>query len=352
MFTQAMPAYANAMRSGALFPAMQALGNCQQPLSHRGGVNFSPGPGQNVRGVYNSSPWNPSQYPGLFPGGPSFADFAGMNATWNAGNRYDSQFFFPTDQFFAQNQFFGGPQVHITGGQQIDILNVQQFEGDNVQTTNLTTQNFGGDPVEGPAGPAGGAGRDGRSGAAGRAGVPGAPGRDAAIPQGGFAPLRYLNGINPRVEFQKALVAKPHRYVKDAWLAPFVAVGVPTNSISGGTVSVGTVAVVVPTGVSFDPNTCTVTFSGTTTIHALAGSSPTLTVSGTAAATASVMAATTAFTILASEDVLELGGVLVKKTDADFWETTATVEVARDPELKGVAAEQRRVFQQQDFFGG
>jgi hypothetical protein len=346
MFTQAMPAYANALRSGAMFPAMQALGNCQQPLTHRGGVNFSPGPGQNVRGVYNSSPWNPSQYPGLFPGGPSSADFAGMNATWNAGNRYDSQFFFPTDQFFAQNQFFGGPQVHIQGGQQVDVLNVQQFEGDNVQATNLTTENFNGDPVEGPAGPAGGSGRDGRAGA------PGGPGRDAPIPRGQFAPLRYLNGIAPRVDFQKERVAKPHRYIKDAWLAPLVSVGVPTDAISGGTVNVETVEVVVPTGVSFDPNTCTVTFTGTTTIYALASSSPALTVSGSAASVATVLAATTAATLLASNDALEAGGVLIKKNDADFWETTATVEVARDPELKGVAAEQRRVFQQPDFFGG
>jgi hypothetical protein len=346
MFTQAMPAYANALRSGAMFPSMQALGNCQQPLSHRGGVNFSPGPGKNDRGVYTSPVWNPSQYPGLFEGGPSSADFAGVNATWNAGNRYDSQFFFPTDQFFTQNQFFGGPQVHVVGGAQIDVLNVPALEGGNVQVTNLTTQTFNGDPVVGPPGPAG------APGAVGRAGVPGGPGRDGAMPQGQFAPLRYLNGINPRVEFVPEPVAKNHRYVKDAWLAPFVSVGVPTNAISGGSVTVSTVEVVVPTGVSFDPNTCTVTFSSTTTIYALATASPVLPVSGTPASSATVLAATTSASLLASSDSTESGGVLIKKSDADFWADTVPVVVARDPELKGVVAEQRRVFQQQDFFGG
>jgi hypothetical protein len=340
MFTQAMPAYANALRSGAMFPSMQALGNCQQPLSHRGGVNFSPGPGQNVRGVYNSPAWNPSQYPGLFQGGPSFADFGGINATWNAGNQYDSQFFFPTDQFFTQNQFFGGPQVHVVGGAQIDVLNVQVFEGDNVQTTNLTTEVFNGNPVAGPPGPAG------VPGAGGRAGVRGAPGRDGAIPQGQFAPLRYLTGANPRVEFAPQPVAKNHRYVKDAWLAPFVSVGVPTDAISGGSVTVSTVEVVVPTGVSFDPNTCTVTFSGTTTIYAVATTSPVLTVSGSAASSTTVLAATTSASLLASSDSTQAGGVLIKKNDDDFWANTDPVVVARDPVLKGVVAEQRRVFQQ------
>jgi hypothetical protein len=299
MFTQAMPAYTNALRTGSIFQSMQALGNCQQPLSHRGGVNFAPGPGRNVNGVYSTPAWSPAQYPGLFVGGPSSADFGGMSATWNAGNRYDSQFFFPTDQFFTQNQFFGGPQVHIQGGAQIDVVNVQNFAGDTVITNNLTTRTFNGDPVAGPPGPAGSPGRDGRFG------VPGAPGRPGPFPQGRFAPLRYLSGISPRVDFTEEEVSKEHRYIKDAFLAQLVEVQVPT-------------------GVTFDAENCAVTFSGTTTVYALA----------TAITGATAQASSTG-----------TSGVLIKRTDDDFWAQTPVVTVASKPELKGVVSEQRQVFQ-------
>lgn len=310
MFTQSMPAYANALRSGQMFPAMQALGNCAQPLAHRGSLNINQGAGQNRRGVYTTPQYNPADYGSLFPGTPQ-GDLPGMSTTWNYGNRYDSQFYFPTNQLFTQNQFFGGPNIRYEGGMQGDT-----YEGDTIvvqqgTVREIQTEVINGEPVEGLPGPPG---RPGLNGFV--AGAP--PNRRNPIPV--FAQLRYLQGVapfGPRFRPIQVRFARPMECVEDMWRAPMLTVGLPTNSISGATVTVGgtsvpvptnaisggtvtldTLSVTIPTGVTFDAELCAVTWTGTTTVYALA--SPTAAFTGTTASTTSVYvlpAATVAATV-------------------------------------------------------
>jgi len=315
MFTQAMPAYVNALRSGQIPQAMQALGNCQQPLTHRGGVNFTPA-GANNRGVYTSQPWNPGSYPGLRPDTPQ-GDLPGMTTNWNYGNRYDSQFYFPTNQLFTQNQFFGGPNIRYEGGMQGDW-----YEGDtiNVRLGRLRgaeMETINGEPIDPLPGPQGEAGRDGL--------VFGGVFRYQ--PQ--FALLDYLQaapGIKPpRVETTAVKVAAIEERVEDLWKSPLVNINVPTNAISGasvtvggqaaslptnaisggtvtitgqaaslptnaisgGSVTLGAVAVTVPTGVTFDADLCQVTWTGTTVLYALTAADA-VTFTGAPASTATV----------------------------------------------------------------
>jgi hypothetical protein len=313
MFTQAMPAYVNALRSGQIPQAMQALGNCQQPLTHRGGVNFTPA-GANNRGVYTSQPWNPGSYPGLRPDTPQ-GDLPGMTTNWNYGNRYDSQFYFPTNQLFTQNQFFGGPNIRYEGGMQGDW-----YEGDtiNVRLGRLRgaeMETINGEPIDPLPGPQGEAGRDGL--------VFGGAFRY----QPKFGVLFYLQaGLGgPRILQNKIQVAAVEERVEDLWKSPLVNINVPTNAISGasvtvggqaaslptnaisggtvtitgqaaslptnaisgGSVTLGAVAVTVPTGVTFDADACQVTWTGTTVLYALTAADA-VTFTGAPASTATV----------------------------------------------------------------
>lgn len=360
MLTQMMPAFIDALRQAlppnALGPLAQALGNCGQPLTHRAGVNFPGALRPNRNGTFSSSSWNPSEYTNLFPGGnASFAggdeynsaeyhntvDLGGMTSVWNEGNRYDSQFYFPTSQVFNQNQYYGGPTIHITGGQDVDYISNQYFDGDTVNITNLTTETVNGDPVDGPQGPPGAAGRDGERGA------PGAPGAFfAALPPGRFGKIRYLTG-RPWIHVVEERVARKHRYMKNAWIRGAIEVGVPTNAISGASVTVtpgeakidvptnaisggsvtitsksasfnlptnaiagGTmtlspapVAVTVPLTISFDPDTCTVNIDSTTTVYAFPSLPGTQTLDGTPATTdVKVVASTDTVTATISGD--------------------------------------------------
>jgi len=326
MFTQAMPAFANALRSGQMPQAMQALGNCQQPLTHRGGVNFTPA-GTNNRGVYTSQPWNPGAYPGLRPDTPQ-GDLPGMTVNWNYGNRYDSQFYFPTNQLFTQNQFFGGPNIRYEGGMQGDW-----YEGDTIvvqrgEVREAAIEQVNGDPVEPLPGPQGEPGRDGLA--------PGGVFGVAFRYQPKFGLLSYLKPGQggPRLQPSSIKVAAVEERVEDLWKSPLVTLNVPTdaiagatvtvggqeanlptNAISGGSVTLGAVAVTVPTGVTFNASLCEVTWTGTTvlyaltaadavtfagdsatvsTVHVLAGSTVAATVTTQPAATTAVLGVTTA----------------------------------------------------------
>lgn len=97
MLTQAMPALARAL-GGKLDPQtlsglMNALGNCGQPLEHRGPVAINAGlPPTGKQGVYESMPWNPADYADIAPQLASPAagwnfKVGGPNATF-AGNSY------------------------------------------------------------------------------------------------------------------------------------------------------------------------------------------------------------------------------------------------------------------------
>lgn len=356
MFTQAMPAYIDALRqtvpAGQVMPTAQALGNCQQPLTHRGGINFAPSfqrQASGQPGVYVSQAWNPSTYSGLFPyagevgsgaGESQGIDLAGMEANWNNGNRYDSQFYFPTNQWFTQNQFFGGPQVNIQGGAQVDELNVTNINADTVSSPNLLADRINQTPVKLPPGPSGGAGRDGRPGA------PGFPGRNGAVPPGFFAPLRYHTGINPRVAYRPERAAREHRYVGNCWIRGATLIEIPASAISVGaaTLNIETVTVDVPYNITFDPDLCEVTYD-TTTVQVLASSTVGVTINAEPAPTAAYWVGLTGATTLA-DAVTDGAGFMLKNKDQDFWRNTRGVVVAADPELRGVINAERRVFQQ------
>lgn len=397
MFTQAMPPYIDALRQAvppnAVGPMAQALGNCAQPLTHRGGINFAAPRRPNQNGTFNGGAWNPADYQNLFPGsgGPynqgsyqNQVDLGGMNVTWNEGNRYNSQFFFPTTVQFTPNNFFGGPTVHVSGGQQIDYITNEYFDGDTVNVNNVTTQVFNGDPVAGPQGPPGADGRDGQRGA------PGAPGGIFnALPPGRFGTIRYLTG-RPSIQAVPEEVARKHRYIKDAWIRPSVTVAVPTNAISDATVTVapsghsfqlptdaisgGTltlspepVAVTIPLTISFDAEACSVSIDSTTTVYCFpslpsyqsvsgtAASSQTVTVAstdtvtatvtGVAASAVTIIAATTAASTFASH--IPSSGFVVKGLDSQFWNRNpASIEVSRDPQLVDIHPRQARVYRQ------
>lgn len=255
MFTQAMPALSRAMQQstppGQMANISRALGNCEQPLTHRGPVAFLPPSNlaRNNRGVYQgwspvagspnygNGPWNPSQYPNLIPsaGFPGSFDIAGMNhPAWNSGNSYASNFSFPTDQHFNQNQYFGGPSFYVTNNAQIDNIYNQNFEGDEVTVKNFNTITINGNPTSGQPGP------PGASGAQGLPGAPGAPGR------GG------LDGGRPygfNTEFIQFLTGRPSAEVV----------------YGSKNVVLQAVTLTIPTGVTFDAENCAVSFSGTQT---------------------------------------------------------------------------------------
>lgn len=303
MFTQQAPAIVRALRE-ALTPEQleqltTSLGNCQQPLAHRGPVSIAPSqfPGRNNRGVYGPGAWDPSQYPGLIPnaGGKNFYEIGGMDAPiWNSGNQYASAFNFPTDQYFSQNQFFGGPQVYITHGANIENITNQNFEGDTATVNSITVNQFNGQDLPPTAGPAGAPGAQGRPGAPGEEGVVG------VIPVGAFRPIRYLTGQKPKVEVAPKFI--PPR-VTDVWVRRAV-------------------TAVVPTAVTFDQENCAIAFSATTTVWTVAQS-------------------TAASTLLSA--LLQASSPIPPVTIAG---AAYGNEVRITGELKDVRAENARVFQQ------
>jgi hypothetical protein len=287
-----------------------AVANCEQPLSHRGPVNLTPIQRGARDGTFNQNPWSLSNDLPLPNAGAGGADLPSSPSPWNS---YNTGFYFPTDQFFTQNQFFGGPTLHVGGPIDASSVNTQIFEGSTGNVTNLAVEVINGDPVGGPAGV------PGQRGAAGARGAPGAQGFGGFFGFGQFRELKFLDGKNPRVDVTRLPVAEPHRYIRNGWIRPLSAFDIPTNAISGGTVTVvpaavavsipsaGTVAITpasasvsiptaatvsitpasvtvlipdlmsvavapstvsfsVPTGVTFNPDTCEVSFLGYETI--------------------------------------------------------------------------------------
>lgn len=307
MFTQQAPSLVRALREvlqpEQLEQLTRSLGNCQQPIAHRGPVHISPPPnlGRNERGVYGPGAWDPAQYPGLVPsaGNQALYDIGGMDApVWNTGNKYASAFNFPTDQYFTQNQFFGGPQVYISQNANIENITNQNFEGDTLTANNITVKQFNDQDIPGPAGPAGSPGEQGQPGAPGEAGI------DAVIPVGNFRPLQYLKGRRPKVQVLPREV--PPR-VGDIWVRHAV-------------------EVVVPTAVSFNTESCEVTFSATTTVYAVAAST----------------AATTLLSKLAF-DALNAGTPIPPVTIAGAAFQT---QLILEAEIKGIDGDEKRVFMQ------
>jgi hypothetical protein len=177
MLTQAVPSIIQAL--GASLPDQtvksltQAIGNCVQPLTHRGSLNIQPSILGNRRGVYTGQNWSSSKYASILPpaGSQAFADIPGYNAgDWNSVNYEGSQFYFPTDNYFNNSNFYGGDTTNIGGDTNFQNINTQNLTVNNLTITGGTNQ----------------PGRDGKDGAAGDAGPPGDPGSVEPIsPPGG-----------------------------------------------------------------------------------------------------------------------------------------------------------------------
>ncbi|NBT75721.1 MAG: hypothetical protein EBT15_07100 [Betaproteobacteria bacterium] len=235
MLTQATPSIVKALQGvlppNALKQLTQALGNCNQPLTHRGDVNFQPDWSQgNDRGVYGANgrtPWNPSNFQALFPqlGDSVFIDIAqpgttidGRTFTNYGGNVFD----FTSRQNFNVTQIHGGPTIY-NGGDTI-------FNND-----------YGGGGGTGREGKQGAAGQDGKDGIGigfggppgepGAAGTSGRDGRDGRDGQdavgGGFLNARIDSITVARNRAIVGTVPIPTNAIKDA----SVRVGVVTDAI-------------------------------------------------------------------------------------------------------------------------
>lgn len=191
MLTQTMPALVQALSrvlpQQAVSQIAAALGNCNQPLTHRGGVSIQPSNQYLAGGVNYGDQWNPADYGDIFPtvnqannfGGSNqqlqnIYDLANYNYNYATNNYGGNSFNFPTTNEFAINEYYGGPTTYIGGNS--EFVNTVTT---NLTTQNLTTQIINGQPAPGTPGSRGPAGPPGEPGAAGldaRPGAPGAPG--------------------------------------------------------------------------------------------------------------------------------------------------------------------------------
>ena len=185
MFTQSAPALVNAM-SGTLPDEVlraltQALGNCNQPLTHRAPLNLQPRtPRQNGPGTFGDGAWQPQDYYGIMPDASDsfYADIPGWGAPGGANNHnwYGDSFNFPTSQEFTLNNYYGGPNVFNAGNSFFDNQYTYNHTTENQYATNLNVTNINGRPVAGPPG------RPGDRGGRGQAGEDGLVGFGADLP--------------------------------------------------------------------------------------------------------------------------------------------------------------------------
>jgi hypothetical protein len=217
MFTQSAPALWKSL-APSLPPAVVqqlvgALGNCRQPLSHRGDVSLQPAARPLPQGTAGDGRWNPRDYQDLFPETHqinnslnNYQQFlierAGESFN-NTSNFYSDQFFFPTNLAFNNNNYFGGPTFHVEGNtftSNVDArtMNVTNLNVEFINNTSVTNYSSNGragrNGADGALGPGGApgdavaAGRDGRDGFAGPAGPPGRSGLVVLVGGGGPGP--------------------------------------------------------------------------------------------------------------------------------------------------------------------
>lgn len=211
MLTQSAPALWNALSKSLPPAAVQqlvgALGNCRQPLAHRGDMSLQPSGPQLLGGVLGGGQWNPRDYQDLLPESHQITNVYNDNSQFlieragdsynNTSNYYSDQFYFPTNLEFSNNNYFGGPTFHVEGNTYHSNVDARTLNVTNLTVQTINDQQVpgapglrGGDGALGPAGApgdAGAAGRDGRNGLAGPAGPPGQPGNVVVIfgPGGG-----------------------------------------------------------------------------------------------------------------------------------------------------------------------
>lgn len=215
MLTQQMPALVNALSKAlpqnVIAQITQALGNCNQPITHRAGVNVQPTTPQGGPATILNNRWDPSLYASIFPNSSQVTNLANnntlnqlQNIVNTANYQFDnslhnyegSTFNFPTTNEFNVSEYYGGPTNYFGGN----------TEFVNAITQNLTTQNFftttiNGDPAPGTPGargPSGPPGEPGVAGQNGRDGAPGAPGASGLPGMRGMAGRHGRNGANGR----------------------------------------------------------------------------------------------------------------------------------------------------------
>lgn len=198
MLTQSSPAIAAAL-SRELPPnvvqsLIQAIGNCNQPLTHRAPVNFQPPEPQQVGpGILGGNRWNWNDYADILPTSDQGAnmDVAGWGGPggWNSSNYYGDNFQFPTSQQFTLNNYYGGPNVHNGGNSYFQNSYVTNQTVENQYVTNLEVETINGEPVTGPAGPPGSRGDRGEAGRNGSAGLHGVNGRNGRDGRDAMQPL-------------------------------------------------------------------------------------------------------------------------------------------------------------------
>ena len=246
MNSQAMPALAQALTGvipdQAVRALMQALGNCQQPVTSRSDVNFQPNLQANFQGQRRSDlgtlpggRWNQNSIPqGMIPTMSEYAQYTSLNFdqfgrnqmvdiprppgfTTNAftSNFYGgAQFNFPTDQTFILNNVFGGPSFNFGGNTNFNVAQGETLSFRNAMFNSITVGGVtiggsepaiisggGGFGSPGSPGSPGTTGRPGLPGVAGPSGLPGAPGapgvgRDGRDGRDGQAGAPGSNGTN------------------------------------------------------------------------------------------------------------------------------------------------------------
>jgi hypothetical protein len=190
MLTSQMPALTRAM-SGVLPPLAlkqltQALGNCNQEVTHRGQVSFAPDGWQNAQnnnGLYSDFPPTADQYNQFYNNVVNEGDSYFNNVNNVNNNSYN------TNNEFLTNIVQGGPPGRDGRDGLEGLLGRDGINGSDGERGTAGDAGPAGPP--GNPGAAGGNGRDGRDGAgdqagqAGQAGPAGQPGGPGAAGPGG-----------------------------------------------------------------------------------------------------------------------------------------------------------------------
>jgi hypothetical protein len=230
--TQSMPSLAR-LSGGQLPPQlaqslMQLLGNCAQPITHRGNVTIQPGLSlYHMSGVYGAgpgggyspgfpgqTPWNPADFAPILPGpgggssGGTFVDVPGFSRGPSNFHSYGGDTFnLPISQAFNTYPTYGGPTFQVGGA-----ITFGDAYGDNITVNNIDARTINNNPPgqsgqAGPAGPAGSTGAAGIPGlngtggfgvSVGPAGAPGAAGIDGfdGIANNGLNGFNGANGFD------------------------------------------------------------------------------------------------------------------------------------------------------------
>lgn len=170
MLTQAAPAIIQTL-TGVLPPAVvqqlaQALGNCAQPLTHRGPVNFAGAPpSQSGPGYITGGRWSP-QDPGLSDLLGQIIDLLGTDVDipgwnnpggWNNYNYQGDTFNLPLSQEFNISNYNGGPNVYnagdfFTNNSYSNTVNTGGVNASEIITNNINTVTINNFPVQGGGG--------------------------------------------------------------------------------------------------------------------------------------------------------------------------------------------------------